>query len=231
MDIVTIIFILCAIFSLVFLMYILYKKHIGFYRNDIPIEIFKQNDLNVFINNNRFLIVGCPAVGKTTLCKQLCDKYSKLKHIELDHLYWEKHWKVRNGEHFRMLIKQRMKRSKNIWIIDGNYLCAKELLWSNTQVVIWLEFEFWEVYYRGWKRTIKRIITKEKVCNNNTETFSQVLRGTSIPYWVWRVHGEFRDRIPRLLRKYPHIKLIKIPSPRHCEYWLSNLKINDQKCK
>lgn len=203
-------------------LYIAYKKHIGYWRMDISTAIFNQDDLNVFNKYDRFLVVGCPAVGKTTLCRQICSKYPKLHRIELDKLYWGKNWSHPNIEHFKMLIKQRMNRSKMVYIADGNYSSAKEILWSNAQVVIWLEYEFWEVMYRGIKRTSKRVYTQEKVCGNNRESLWLALTN-GIPYWIWRCHGEFKYRIPKLSHKYSHVQIIKIPSPRHCKYWVDHL--------
>ena len=190
---------------------------------DIPMSIFNSTDFDVFNRYERFLIVGCPAVGKTTFCKQICLKYSKFHRIELDNLYWRNNWQHANKEHFNMLIQKRMNRAKKIWIADGNYLSAKDTLWSNAECVIWLEYEFWEVMYRGIQRTMKRVWTKEKVCGNNIETPWVVLTN-GIPYWIWKCHAEFKHRIPNLSKQqYPHVHLIKIPSPRHCQYFLDHV--------
>ena len=199
----------------------------GYYRYDISLEnAFEKEELEVFNKYKRFIIVGCSSSGKSTLAKQIANKYSDLKRIELDYLWWLPQWTERDVKEFQSLVIQSMNKfNESGWIIDGNYRNVRDITWSKGDVVIWLDYEFWNVFYRACKRTFQRILFKESVCNGNIETLwgfiSDPLQG--IPFWVWRRHHVFQERIPRYQTEYPHIKIIRIKSPYHCDYWFNNL--------
>eukprot|EP01084_Bolivina_argentea_P215325 365558_1 len=220
-NIADVVLIACAI-------YMAYKKYIGYYRFDIPVNLaFTKDDYDIFDTHKRFIIVGCSSSGKSTLAHQLCEKYSHLERIELDYLWWLPNWKERNKEEFKSLLETKISdANENGWVIDGNYKHARDIMWSKVEVVIWLEYGFWEVFYRACKRTLLRIITKEKVCNGNIETLygfmCDPLQG--IPFYVWRVHSKFKGRILKWKSEYPQVKIVKIESPYHCQYWFDNLK-------
>lgn len=221
--------ILLSLPILVFVIYVASKIWSGYYRFDIPLETaFSKEELSVFTKHKRFIIVGSSCSGKSTLAKQLCSKYNDLKRIELDYLSWLPQWKCRPKQEFRSLVSNTISQANKSgygWIIDGNYKNSRDIMWSKVQVVIWLEYEFWNVFYRACKRTLLRIIYKESVCNGNIETFwgfiSDPMQG--IPFWVWKCHRKFKQRIPKWKEEYPHVILIKIESPYHCKYWLDNL--------
>lgn len=215
---------------LIVLSYIGYKMCIGYYRYDIEFDLaFNKEDYEIFSSHKRFVIVGSSSSGKSTLARNLCNKYPHLKRIELDYLSWLPGWKSRPKQEFRSLVSQTINQnSNNGWIIDGNYKSAKDIIWSKVEIVVWLEYQFWIVWYRAWKRTLTRIIFKSKVCNGNVESLSSIISNPMenfIPLWVYYNHSKYQHFIPLWKSQYPNVKIIKIPSPNHCKYWFKNLKI------
>ena len=155
--------------------YIIYKKHV------IPMHnAFKKEDFEIFDRYKRFIVVGCSCSGKSTLAHQICQKYPWLSRIELDYLWWKPHWNCRTKEEFRALVGNKIKESKNGWIVDGNYGKGKDIIWSEAECVIWLEYEFWEVFYRACKRTLIRMITRQEVCNGNKETICEFFKDLKV---------------------------------------------------
>lgn len=208
--------------------YLKYKQIKGYYRSDISLEdAFTEDDLNVFNNYNNFMISGCSASGKTTLCNKIDLKIEKIHRIDLDELYWLPNWKHNPDEIFNSNVQKEFnKYNKNGWIIDGDYSEARHTSWSNAQVVIFLDYDFWVCFWRAVKRTSYRVITGQQVCNGNYETFYSTCilcnpEFGGIAGSVWVNYPRYKKRIKQWTKDYPHIKCVTIPSPYHCEYWLN----------
>ena len=209
------------------MMCVAYKKQGSNYRSAIQLsDTFSEADYSIFADNTRFVVVGCSSSGKSTLSHKICDMYPHLKRIELDYLSWTPGWHCREKDEFTSLLAASIRQSDGKWVIDGNYFnSAQDIVWSKAEVVIWLDYDFWEVLYRGCKRTVTRIIHKQSVCNGNVETWWGLFRDPNqgIPCWIWRSHQKVRDRITEQLPRHPHLRVVRLVSPSHCEHWLRNL--------
>ena len=138
--------------------------------------------------------------SKIALARNISDKFPFLNRIELDYLSWLPGWKCRKKTEFQALLRKTIKESKSGWIADGEYSrSGKDILWSKAEIVIWLQYDFWFVYYRAWKRTLSRIIFKKECCNGNIETFWLLINNPEhrIPCGVWKYHWKHQHRIPK----------------------------------
>ena len=221
--------------------YFCIKRFIAYYGVNREITL-NDADLNIFEKYNNFLIIGSQACGKSTLAKRIKARYPHLELVELDELYWCPNWK-KNNTKFYNDVKYRLfdkietdseqgyeykaKYDKGV-IIDGNYNRVKPIIWPLTDVVIWLDYDIYEVYYRAIKRTILRLITKEKICNGNIMTLKRMWTHwqTTVIYQVWKNHKKINQiTIPNdYIKVFPDKKVIRICSPYHCNQWLQNLK-------
>ena len=116
------------------------------------------------------------------MAHQLCKKYSWLNRFELDYLWWKPQWKCRKADEFPARVQDKMKESQSGWIIDGNYGLGKDMIWSEAECIIWLEYAFWEVFYRACKRSLIRIMSGEEVCNGNKETIYEFFKEFKVCY-------------------------------------------------
>ena len=115
------------------------------------------------------------------------------------------------------------------WIMDGNYMSQpiRKIIYKRAQIVIWLDYDFWIVFYQCVVRTFLRVLFRKKVCNGNVETWSTAFCSKdSMIYWVWNRHYQYTgecNRVSQLLLDYPQIKLIRLRSPFHCNFWLKSV--------
>eukprot|EP00434_Breviolum_minutum_P043658 symbB.v1.2.038930.t1/scaffold6247.1/size28174/1 len=162
----------------------------------------------------RLRILGCCAAGKSNLRKCLAEVL-QLPAVEMDSIYWKLGffmllfigWVMRHPDETLDLLTQRTQ--EDAWIVDGNFMSKprdldrSELnrwLWEKTQCVVWLDYPFWTIYLRAWRRTLWRISSGEPCCNGNRETWSLLLCDfrNSIPYFVWTTHAQLAQRVQQL---------------------------------
>jgi adenylate kinase family enzyme len=119
--------------------------------------------------NKKIVIIGTSCSGKTTLSKQIAVKL-KIQHHELDNYFWSNNWIAIPEKEFIALVQEILNNNSN-WVICGNYSNVRKALWDKSTDIIWLDYPFYLVFFRAIKRSIIRIYKKEKVCNNNIESF------------------------------------------------------------
>ncbi|MBU1008081.1 adenylate kinase [Candidatus Dependentiae bacterium] len=173
----------------------------------------------------RIIIVGPNGAGKTTLA-QLLSKKLLLPHVELDQLWWMPGWEKRPAVEFAEVVKREF--SSGEWVMCGNYAFIRDLLWSNADTIIWLDYPFLLSFCRCLRRTIQRIIRKRECCNGNYETFRKVfLSRESVLIWMIKNYFIRKRTYPSLMSKesYPHLKFIRLRSPRQTRLWLDELSL------
>lgn len=139
----------------------------------------------------RVAVVGNTGTGKSTLAKAIAARLD-LRYIELDALHWEAGWTPAPPERFRARVTAALEDG---WVSDGNYAAVQDLVWAKADTVIWLDYPLGLVLLRLLRRTVTRIATRERLWNDNVETFgSQFLSRNSIFLWAVRTHHAKRRR-------------------------------------
>lgn len=155
--------------------------------------------------NKKIIVVGTSGSGKSTFARQLSIKLN-IPHIELDNLYWEKNWSI--NPNFRDLLTERLKTPQ--WVVCGNYLKVKDLTYQ-ANIIIWLDYPFYLVFWRALKRSIHRLYTQEKICGENTETIKRLFSRNSILWWVIRTYSKRRKEYQLLFSQDNQLlKMIRV---------------------
>nr|MBC8383847.1 adenylate kinase [Candidatus Cloacimonadota bacterium] len=146
----------------------------------------------------RIAIIGTSCSGKSTLAHNI-SKILHIPHFELDHLYWQPDWQHLDRELFREKVKKTVQDER--WVIDGNFSIVRDLIWENSDTIIWLNYPFDVVFLHALVRSIKRIVTKEQLFGNNVESFRQTFfTKNSILYWIIYTHWKYKRTYSRLIR-------------------------------
>lgn len=173
----------------------------------------------------RINVVGTSGSGKTTLARELARRLG-YPHIELDSLYHGPNWTAPPPDLFRERVRQALSRSPH-WVVDGNYGLAREVIWPQADTVIWLDYPIIVNLWRVWWRTLRRIITREKLWENeNRETWKdQFLSKESLFLWVISTHGRRRREFPELFARpeNAHLRVIHFRWPREAQRWLTQI--------
>lgn len=146
----------------------------------------------------RIAIIGTSCSGKTTLACNIAE-ILHIPHFELDHLYWQPNWQHLERILFREKVKKAVQHER--WVIDGNFSIVRDLIWENADTIIWLDYPFHVIFLQAFIRSIKRIVTKEKLFAENVETFKQTFFSkNSILYWICVSHRDHKRTYTRLIR-------------------------------
>jgi adenylate kinase family enzyme len=162
----------------------------------------------------RIAVIGSACVGKTTLAKFLAEVL-EIKHIELDALHWGPDWQPLPDLELHQKVQQAI--SLQSWITDGNYSKLRDIIWPRVDTFVWLDYALVIVLWRWFKRTSHRVFTKERLWNNNRETFRDAfLSGESLLFWILKRHQHHRREYTQLLKSpaYSEVTRIYLPNPQ-----------------
>jgi adenylate kinase family enzyme len=170
--------------------------------------------------SQRISIVGTTGSGKTTLARQVA-QHCQIPHIELDALHWEPNWTPVSDPVFRDRVTEALKGDR--WVVDGNYSRVRDIVWSQADTVVFLDYSFSLVMKQLLSRTVRRSLKQEELWNGNHENirksfFSQ----DSIVLWMLKTYQRNRKKYPGLFQQpeYAHLSVVHLQSPPMAEKWL-----------
>ena len=184
---------------------------------------FKQIPRTLDSKHLRISVVGTLGSGKTTFAGKV-SRITKAPHIELDGLHWEPNWVEAPNAIFRERVGRSLQGDS--WVADGNYHQVRDIVWSRANTVVWLDYPFKIIMGRLAKRTLRRILTREKLWNGNREHFRNLFSKDSVFLWVLKSYRRRRRQYPGLLRRPEnlHLALVRLRSPKEASHFLSMLK-------
>lgn len=142
----------------------------------------------------RISVVGNSGSGKTTLARELAAALG-IPHLELDAIFHQPGWEPLEHELFRQRVDAFA--AGPAWVVDGNYLAVRDIVWSRADTVVWLDLPRSRVMRRVARRTLRRTTTRAELWNGNREPWSNLFRfkpEKSIMAWAWTRHHMYRER-------------------------------------
>jgi adenylate kinase family enzyme len=178
---------------------------------------------------DRVIVIGTTGSGKSTLAAALADKM-RCPFIELDALFWNPGWVQTPRDEFRRRVAEAIAPER--WSAGGNYSSARDLIWQRAETLIWLDYPLWLVEWRLFKRTLRRIVTKEPLWAGNRETWRNAFcsRGSLFLYAA-QSQPKQRSTWPAELQKseYAHLRVFRFHTPRETREWLENLVTDERR--
>ena len=163
----------------------------------------------------RVVVIGTTGSGKSTVAGALATRLG-VRPVDADDLFWNPGWVETELDEFRAKVDTAT--STDRWVLAGNYFSRiVDITWPRADTVVWLDLPLPLVLYRSVVRTIRRGITKQVVCNGNTEKARFVLpeRFTGeTPLWMfaWRFKRNQHPRIETFLADNPHLTVHRLRS-------------------
>jgi adenylate kinase family enzyme len=165
----------------------------------------------------RINVVGTSGSGKTTFARSLAAHLGH-PHVELDALNWGAKWTQATPEVMRQRVAEAVAGDR--WVVDGNYSVSRDLLWARADTVVWLDFSRPVVTWRVMRRTFSRLVRRTEMWAGNRESLRMMLSRNSIIWWSLRTYARRRRQYPALLAAHPHLRVVRLRSPREAERWL-----------
>jgi cytidylate kinase len=171
----------------------------------------------------RIAVIGTSGSGKTTVARELARRLG-VPHVELDALFHGPDWVETPVDEFRRRVAAATDGSG--WVVDGNYESKLgDLVLGRADTVVWLHVPLRVALSRVTRRTIRRIHTREELWNGNRESWRGGFFGWESMF-VWTIRSHFRRgrQVPRQLARHPHLRVVRLRSPREVAAWLVNAK-------
>ncbi|WP_433295998.1 AAA family ATPase [Actinoplanes sp. CA-030573] len=169
----------------------------------------------------RILVYGVTGSGKSTLARRLGRRLA-LPYHSIDDLAWEPGWVPVREELQRDRVREICAGTE--WVIDSAYGIWVDIPLGRADLIVGLDLPRWRSFGRLLRRTLVRLVTREPICNGNTESW----RGTfldreSLLLWHFKSFKRKRARM-RLWAAHPDFpETVLLRSPREVERWLASL--------
>ena len=171
----------------------------------------------------RLVVIGVSGSGKTTLARQIAQTLD-LPQVELDTLYWEANWQAASRPVFRGRVQKAT--AGDAWVVDGNYSQGRDIVWSRTTHLAWLDYGLATVMGRVLWRTACRLLSQQELWNGNRERFrTSFFSRESVILWALTTYRRRRRQIPQQLAlpEHSHLAVVHLRSPRETRSWLEAL--------
>jgi adenylate kinase family enzyme len=169
---------------------------------------------------NRVAVVGTSGSGKTTFAGALAARLG-CHHVELDALHWDPNWTMAELDVFRQRVADAT--AGQAWVADGSYSKVRDVVWGRADTLVWLDYPLALVLSRLFRRTARRLVTREELWGGNRERLRDHLGRESLFLWAVQQHRRNKQRYPEALADpaYAHLRLVRHRSPREAARWLA----------
>ncbi|HSP05201.1 MAG TPA: hypothetical protein VLR27_16975 [Acidimicrobiales bacterium] len=169
----------------------------------------------------RILLFGVTGSGKTTLARSVGARTGIPWHSADDELGWLPGWVERPTDEQRKIAERIT--SGDAWILDTAYSRWRDLVMARVELVVALDYPRWRSLSRLLRRTARRVVRRELVCNGNRETLRRALSRDSIIAWHFRTFREKRAHIDRWMADPAGPRIVRLRSPAETDRWLETL--------
>lgn len=174
----------------------------------------------------RIIIVGTTGSGKSTLAGELA-RLLNIPHVELDGLFWKENWTQTPNDEFRQKVETTIKQAGKHWVVDGNGRITRDIVWTQADTLIWLDYPLYIIYWQLFWRTLQRTLGRQKLWNGNRERFwTQFLSRDSLFLWAWQSHSRRRRNYNTIIaeNQFPNLQILHFQHPREADKWLKQLQ-------
>lgn len=168
----------------------------------------------------RVLVYGVTGSGKTTVARQL-SRITGLPWYSVDDLMWQPGW-------VQLPRQEQIRRMSAIcagdrWILDAAYGAWESVVLQRAELVVALDLPRWLSMWQLLRRTLRRLVSREEICNGNRESLRLQLGRDSLLLWHMRSFRVKRRRIEAMIADPDGPEVIRLRRRREVNAWLASL--------
>lgn len=131
---------------------------------------------------------------------------------------WLPGWVERDHAEQNRMVEEIAARDE--WVFDSFYSRWSDRLIPRAEAIVALDYPRWVSLARLLRRTVRRMVLRERVCNGNTETLPRVVARDSIIRWHFTSFANKKARI----RAYQEagLPVLHFTSPNQLKQWLDD---------
>ncbi len=170
---------------------------------------------------SRVLFYGVTGSGKSSAARAFAQAVGLPEFSADDDIGWLPGWQQRTVEDQRAIAAGIAARDS--WVLDSAYGVWRDVVLPRAELVVGLDYPRWLSLARLVRRSLRRALTREPVCNGNHETLARLFIEDSIIRWHFRSFTRKRQ-VMRGLQAYPGMPpAILFRHPRQLDAWLAQL--------
>lgn len=173
------------------------------------------------------MLHGVTGSGKSTGAVRLAEALDLPVHLADDEIGWLPGWVSRPDEE-QCRIAARIAAGEE-WVMDSTYGKWRGPFLERGQVIVALDYPRWLSLWRLVRRTVRRAVTKEPVCNGNIETWRGMVSRDSILLWHTTSFRRKREFVQARLAAPDGPGVLRLRRPREFEELLATLRHGQQK--
>jgi adenylate kinase family enzyme len=141
---------------------------------------------------SRIVVYGVTGSGKSTLAARISAATS-VPWYSVDDLTWSPGWVEVPLADQRRRIAEICAQEK--WILDSAYGKWLDIPLARVELIVGLDYPRWRSFGRLCRRTVRRILDGQTVCNGNRETWGNAFNRDSLLIWHFKSFKKKRRRI------------------------------------
>ena len=173
----------------------------------------------------RIVVVGTSGSGKTTVARELAEILD-IPHLEMDAVAHRDGWDSTPKEVFVHELHDFTNATE--WVVDGNYSSrdTPEVVWPRADTFVWLDLPRSTVMRRVVGRTLKRVVTREKLWGEVVEPWTNLYSRDpyqNIMLWAWKTYDHNREKYEQTMTdgSWAHAEVHRLRSKSDVNSFLS----------
>ena len=167
---------------------------------------------------SRIVINGVTGSGKSTLAARVANLL-QIPYVRSDEIYWLPGWQKRPlAERTRCYEEV---AAQDSWVVDSLPSSGRAALLARADLLVALDLPRHVSLPRLIRRTARRVVTGEEICNGNKETLRNVFGRESIVVWHFRSFTANRRDLRALAKDPDAPRMVVLRSAGEVERWLA----------
>ncbi|WP_294563164.1 adenylate kinase [uncultured Arthrobacter sp.] len=169
----------------------------------------------------RVVFHGVTGSGKSSAARAYAAAARLPEYSADDDVGWLPGWQNRPPEEQRLISAGIAAQER--WVIDSAYSGWRDILLARAELVVALDYPRWLSLWRLIRRTIRRCVTREQVCNGNIESFRRVFTRDSILLWHFTAFPRKREALERMKADPSMPRVISFRRPADLDAWIDQV--------